>query len=228
MTPEIYWIGKTVVIEWRLTGLDGAAVTDATVVGTITLPDETTTAATVSHQAGTGVYRASYEATMPGRHAYRLEATGSVETAEEGAFDVRPHPSVGPAPTLDPGTDIGKVRVLIPDLDPDRLLLGDAEITAYLGMARGTGTPRIMRAAALALDAIASSEALVSKKLRDKDLATDGPAVAKELRERAAGLRGQADDEEDNDLADGGGLEIVDYVEPWSRAWGPENTEPEV
>lgn len=46
-------------------------------------------------------------------------------------------------------------------------------------------------AAAAALDIIASSEALISKKIELLDLKTDGPAVAKALREHAKTLREQ-------------------------------------
>ncbi|NEA22579.1 hypothetical protein [Actinomadura bangladeshensis] len=126
---------------------------------------------------------------------------------------------------IDYDSPTGRVRLLIPDTNESAFLLSDEQIAAFLAMARGTGTPLIKRAAASALETIASSEALVSKKLRDKDLATDGPAVAKELRDRAAKLREEADDDEDNDLADGGGLDIVDWVDPFARAWGPEGTE---
>lgn len=46
-------------------------------------------------------------------------------------------------------------------------------------------------AAAAALDVIASSEALIQKKIELLDLKTDGPAVAKSLREHAKSLRDQ-------------------------------------
>ena len=45
--------------------------------------------------------------------------------------------------------------------------------------------------AAAALDIIASSEALLSKRISSQDLVTDGPAVAKSLREHADRLRAQ-------------------------------------
>ncbi|MFE9099851.1 hypothetical protein [Actinomadura geliboluensis] len=128
---------------------------------------------------------------------------------------------------IDYSTDVGRVRLLIPDTDETAFLLTDTQIETFLDLSRGTGAPLIKRATALALETIASSEALVSKKLRDKDLATDGPAVAKELRDRAADLRAEADDDEDNDLGDGGGLDIVDFVDPFTRPRGPEATEPE-
>lgn len=128
---------------------------------------------------------------------------------------------------IDYSSDLGRVRLLIPDTDEAAFLLTDEQIETFLALARGTGSALIKRAAAAALETIASSEALVSKKLRDKDLQTDGPAVAAELRARAKQLRDQADDDEDNDLADGGGFEIVDFEDPFTRAWGPEATEAE-
>lgn len=69
-------------------------------------------------------------------------------------------------------------------------LLTDAQIDSCL---RLNGN-NVRRAAAEALEIIARSEALVSKKIRTQDLATDGPVVAAELRASAALLRKQADD----------------------------------
>lgn len=207
---EVYWIGKTVVVEWALTDLDGAAVTDATVTGTITLPDETTATATIAHETGSGTYRATYEPTSAGTHAYRLEATGTVESAEEGTFEVRPSPVVGPAPTLDPTTTIGMVRLLIPDKAPALLLFTDADISGFLALEGSS----VKKAAALALETAASSEAMVSKVIRTQDLSADGAKVSDALLKRAAGLRQQADDE---DPAVGGGFDIVDFVDPHHR-----------
>ena len=91
---------------------------------------------------------------------------------------------------IDYSTSLGQVRLLIADVDETGLLLfTDAQINAFLTLESGN----VRLAAAQALDTIASSEALVSKKIRTQDLQTDGPAVAAELRERAAALREQAD-----------------------------------
>lgn len=110
--------------------------------------------------------------------------------------------------TVDPTTDIGRVRLLATDLDESAPLLSDPQIEALLTLEHG----RIRRAAAQALDTIASSEALISKKIRTLDLNTDGPAVAKELRDRATSLRQQDDKEsEDGPWA----LDIVDF-DPWA------------
>lgn len=55
---------------------------------------------------------------------------------------------------------------------------------------RSAGGP--LWGAADALDAIATTEVLLSKKLQTKDLSTDGPAVAAELRKQATALRTRA------------------------------------
>lgn len=82
---------------------------------------------------------------------------------------------------------LGLVRLLIPDLVEDEYLLTDAQLEALYTI--NGDVERL--AAADALEIIASSEALVSKKIRTQDLQTDGPAVSKELRERAKLLRAQ-------------------------------------
>lgn len=111
----------------------------------------------------------------------------------------------GPGITTDPTTDIGMVRLLITDLDDAAALFTDSQIQAFLTM---EGSVRL--AAAVALETIATSEALISKKIRTQDLATDGPAVAKELRDRAAQLRAQAAAAGEGDLGDFA-FDVVDY-----------------
>lgn len=104
----------------------------------------------------------------------------------------------------DPTTDVGMVRILATDVNLDAPLFTDDQIEAFLSVEGGI----VKRAAALVLETIATSEALVSKKIRTSDgLSTDGPAVAAELRARAASLREQADAA----LDVGFGLEVVDY-----------------
>lgn len=101
--------------------------------------------------------------------------------------------------------DIDTVRLLIADLGTGSdQLLTDAQITSLLDL---EGSVKL--AAAQALDAIASSEALVSKRITTQDLTTDGPATAKALREHAAALRVQAAGETAD--ADEGYFEIVDF-----------------
>jgi hypothetical protein len=104
---------------------------------------------------------------------------------------------------IDYSTDVGRVRLLIPDTDEANALLIDPQIQALLDM---EGSVKL--AAAAALDIIASNEALVGKVITTQDLSTDGPKVAAELRARAASLRQQVDDGVgDNDA----GLLIVDF-----------------
>lgn len=93
--------------------------------------------------------------------------------------------------------------------------LTDGEAGDFLAMhgldPATTGAPlaALKRAAADALDAIASSEALVSKKIRTQaGVSTDGPAVAAALRAHAASLRAQADDVDDADDA----IEVLEFT----------------
>lgn len=117
---------------------------------------------------------------------------------------------VAAAPPLT--TDLRRLRLLIADTDPGNRLFRVDELQDFLDI---EGTLKL--AAAQALDTIASSEALVSKKIRTQDLSTDGPAVAKELRERAVELRRQVAEGEGDD---GVGLDIVDFVHPFTRTAG--------
>lgn len=89
---------------------------------------------------------------------------------------------------------LGKVRLLILDTAtaPADRLFTDAQLDAFLEM-NGGG---VKRTAAQALLVVATSEALLSKKIRTQDLSTDGPAVAAELRAQAAVLVAQADTED--------------------------------
>lgn len=91
---------------------------------------------------------------------------------------------------------IRQVRVLIADVGSDPLL-DDLTIDAYLELNLVAGVPNVRLAAADALEAIAVSEVLVSKKIRTNDLTTDGPAVSAELRVLAKQLRDRAEREID-------------------------------
>jgi hypothetical protein len=89
----------------------------------------------------------------------------------------------------DPTTPAGQVRLLISDVDRDHPIFAPDEIDAFLTLEGGD----VRLAAAQALDTIASNEAMVSKRIRLLDLSTDGPAVAKALRDHAGRLRDQAE-----------------------------------
>lgn len=113
--------------------------------------------------------------------------------------------------TPDYTSPVMQVRLLIADLDTANPVLTDDQVGGYLTVEGDN----VKLAAASALEAIASSEALVSKVIKSRDLSTDGPAVAKSLREHAASLRAQAADEDE------GFFDIVDF----GPHAGPELTE---
>ena len=92
-------------------------------------------------------------------------------------------------------TEAGKVRLLITDTDYTNPIFEDNEIDVFLSITAVDGTNDINLAAAMALETIAASEALVQKKIKLLDLTTDGPAVATSLRAAAKLLREQSDNE---------------------------------
>lgn len=90
------------------------------------------------------------------------------------------------------------VRLYAADTDAASPLLTDAQYEALLG--EHDDNARL--AAADALEVIAASEVLVSKKIRTQDLATDGPAVSAELRALAQRHRDVAAASDSADLFD--------------------------
>jgi hypothetical protein len=104
--------------------------------------------------------------------------------------------------TYDLTTDTGKVRLLIPDSRSTDYMFEDAEIAAFLTMESG-----ILRAAAAALEVIASDNVMTLKVIRILDLQTDGTKVSAELRARAKALRAQAD------AADAGSMPAFGWAE---------------
>jgi hypothetical protein len=101
-------------------------------------------------------------------------------------------------------TDVGKIRLLIPDRTTATAFFTDEELTAMLSLEGD-----VRRAAALALETMASDEAYVQKVIKVLDLQTNGAATAKELRERAAALRAQAAEAE---LASDPGFDVAEMV----------------
>lgn len=205
---ELYWISKTVVVDWALKELDGDPAATATVAGTVTKPDGVTTAMTATWVTADLVWRLTYDPTMAGLHAYRITATGTADSAEEGTFVVQASLAGALPITLDPTTSIGLARLFATDITEGAPLFTDAQWTGFLTANGGDAR----RAAAQGLETIAASEVMVSKKIRTQDLQTDGPAVAAELRALAASLRQQADDGYGNTgAADEAGFLVVDY-----------------
>jgi hypothetical protein len=102
-------------------------------------------------------------------------------------------------------TDVGKIRAIIPDNNATSYVFEDDELEAFFAIEGSS----LKRAAALALEAIASNEAMVLKVIRLLDISTDGAKVADSLLKRAALLRKQADDEE---VAADAGFDIAEMV----------------
>lgn len=98
------------------------------------------------------------------------------------------------------------VRLLLADVDPDNEVLSDDKLAGFLVIERGS----VKRAAAQALNAIAISEALVSKVIKTQDLQTDGVKLSAELRARAGELREEAQTDED----DFTGWAVIDFQDP--------------
>ncbi len=204
-----YWVGSVFVVEWDLADFDGAPVDDATVSGMVSTPAGATAPMVLEHETGSATYRLSYKAAAAGRHGWRVTATGTADGAVGGSFEVTADVTGAPPITTDLGTDVGKVRLITTDVDAAYPLHTDAEILAFLALEGGN----LKRAAAAQLEAIATSEALISKKISTQDLSTDGPAVSADLRTRAKALREQADNEDPAgaDVTDSFGFDFVDY-----------------
>lgn len=109
---------------------------------------------------------------------------------------------------------VEQTRLLMADVGDDEYLTDD-QVVGYLDL--NGGNPR--RAAADALDAVATSELLVSKVIRTQDLQTDGAKVADALRKHADRLRAQADRADEDSW---GGFDVIPTIPGRHR---PELTE---
>lgn len=112
--------------------------------------------------------------------------------------------------TYQPTTAIGKVRMLIPDRVEANAVFSDEEIQAYLDM----NDSNVRRAAAEALETIASDEAMTLKVISTLDLTTNGASTSAAILERAKILRQQADEA---DAGEEGGM--FDYAEMTPNAF---------
>lgn len=91
------------------------------------------------------------------------------------------------AATYDLSTNVGKIRLLIPDKDVANATFQDDEIEYFLASEGGN----IRFAAALALEIAAVDEVLTFKVLKSGTDSVDGSKTADALMKRAAWLRGQ-------------------------------------
>lgn len=106
-------------------------------------------------------------------------------------------------------TSVGKVRALLPDVEQvdwendgnAAYIFTDNHLEGLISLQGGEENYDIYRAAADAVDAVAVSEALISKVIKTEDLQTDGAKLANALIVRAQQLRRRADKmEQDADL----------------------------
>lgn len=108
---------------------------------------------------------------------------------------------------IDYTSALGQVRLLASDVNESDFALSNEMVEGYLaryGLEATSTLPgnraAINRAAADMIDAIATSEALISKVISTVDgLKTDGAKLADSLRKHAAALRARADKDEDTD-----------------------------
>ncbi len=100
--------------------------------------------------------------------------------------------------TYDVSTARGKVRLMIPDRDADNAIFDDDEIDAFLSLE----SQDVRLATALALETIASDQALTLKVVRLLDVQTDGAKVSQALLARAAELRRQVEMDGSFDVAE--------------------------
>jgi hypothetical protein len=112
--------------------------------------------------------------------------------------------------------NVGIVRLLINDVGlNDKQVFSDVEIGRFLTLEGDS----VKRAAAQALDTIATNEVLVQKVIRTQDLQTDGAKTADAIRKQAVELRRQADEFDENDGY------FVDIIEADDGYWPPELAE---
>jgi len=90
---------------------------------------------------------------------------------------------------FDPTTNIGKVRILIGDRNPDEWIFSDDEIQAFIDL----NSDNLYFAAADALETMAANDAMIQKRIRLNDLSDDRVSISRELRLLAAQKREQAE-----------------------------------
>jgi hypothetical protein len=198
-----YDLGNTAFLELEVNPFDGT--TAATV--TATAPSDAASSPAATTDDAGNHWTATVVLNEAGTWTIRWETTGTGAGVKYQTIEVDEAP---------PATEAqGDVRLLIADTDSTRRMFSTLQIAAFLRL-NGDNT---RRAAAQALDVMASNEAMVSKVIKTQDLSTDGAKVADALRKQAAELRRQADDGEDG--SDDAGFEIAEF-EPYQRRypWG--------
>ncbi|UUW88463.1 hypothetical protein [Pimelobacter simplex] len=108
---------------------------------------------------------------------------------------------------IDYSSKVGKVRLLINDVDEGNLVFPDDQLEAFLSLEHDS----VKRAAAQAIDSQATNEALALKVLKDHQVQTDGAKLADAMRRHADSLRKQAREDEDAE-DDGFYFDVIDIV----------------
>lgn len=98
--------------------------------------------------------------------------------------------------TYDLSTDVGKIRLLIPDRDLTSPVFQDEELAAFIALEGD-----LRRAAALALETVAADDARTLRITSVLGLSVNGVAAAQAVLARAASLREQAAEAEARDEA---------------------------
>lgn len=112
--------------------------------------------------------------------------------------------------SYDLATDMGKVRLLIPDRVEASAVYQDTEIEGFISLEGD-----VRRAAALALETVASDTAATLRVTRTLGLEVDGTRASAELLKRAAQLRTQAGEAEARE--EGGAFDIAEWaIDPFS------------
>lgn len=199
-----YDVGDVAVFRLDVANFDGTTVTTVTVKA----PDGTETTPTPTPSGGGAVWTVLVPLDQPGVWYVGWTVTGTGEsTAWDSAEAETPPP---------PSEAQDDVRLLIADTAAATRMFSLRQIAQFLRL----NGDNVRRAAAQALDVMASNEAMVSKVIKTKDLSTDGAKVADALRKQAAELRRQADDGEDSG-DDASGFEIAEFEPyPCRPPWG--------
>lgn len=193
-----YDVGDVALFRLDIQNFDGTTVAAVT----IKAPDGSTTPGTPTSSGGGATWTLLVPLVQAGVWWVGWDVTNTgASTAWDSVEAETPPP---------PSEAQDDVRLLIADTSAANRMFSLRQIAQFLRL-NGDNT---RRAAAQALDVMASNEAMVSKVIKTQDLSTDGAKVADALRKQAAELRRQADDGEDG--SEDSGFEIAEF-DPYPR-----------
>jgi len=90
MSDEVYLIGKTITLSVSFYNKLGVLTNPTTITLKIRLPGGTVTTLTTASltNVSAGIYTYDYKITQSGLHYYRFDGDGTVDTVEDGMFNV--------------------------------------------------------------------------------------------------------------------------------------------